>query len=446
MNPDFSNPAFWHRLQFAFTMMYHYLFPQLTMGLVWFIVFWKWKALQTQEERFAKAARFWAKIFGLNFALGVVTGIPMEFQFGTNWAEFTKYSGELIGQTLAMEGMFAFFLESALIGALIWGEKRMGPRTHFLVAVGVAIGSWVSAGFILTTNSFMQHPAGYTMGPDGTLQLADIGAFLLNPWVLVTFAHNQAAALVTGSFAVAALGAFYTLGNRDREQARLYLRYGTIVGFVSSFLVAFPTGDSMAKMVARYQEVSLAAMEGRFESGPAAPITVIGQPNVQKRRLDNPIELPGVLSLLAYGTFHNNVSGLRAFPEDTWPDNIELLYYSFHIMAGLGTIFICIMGLAVLLLVLKRLESTRLMLWVLMLSFPFPYIANTVGWMTAELGRQPWLVYGLFRTRQGMSSVVSSGSTVFTLIGFCGLYLILGLLFLYLVGREIFYGPEATHD
>jgi cytochrome d ubiquinol oxidase subunit I len=446
MNPDFSNPAFWHRLQFAFTMIYHYLFPQLTMGLVWFIVFWKWKALRTRDERFAKAARFWAKIFGLNFALGVVTGIPMEFQFGTNWAGFTKYSGELIGQTLAMEGMFAFFLESALIGALIWGEKRMGPRTHFLVAVGVAIGSWVSAGFILTTNSFMQHPAGYTMGPDGTLQLADIGAFLLNPWVLVTFAHNQAAALVTGSFAVAALGAFYTLGNRDREQARLYLRYGTIVGFVSSFLVAFPTGDSMAKMVARYQEVSLAAMEGRFESGAAAPITVIGQPNVQKRRLDNPIELPGVLSLLAYGTFHSNVPGLGAFPEDTWPDNIELLYYSFHIMAGLGTIFIFVMGLAVLLLVLKRLESTRLMLWVLMLSFPFPYIANTVGWMTAELGRQPWLVFGLFRTQQGMSSVVSSGSTVFTLIGFCGLYLILGLLFLYLVGREIFYGPEATHD
>ena len=446
MNPDFSNPAFWHRLQFAFTMIYHYLFPQLTMGLVWFIVFWKWKALRTGEERFAKAARFWAKIFGLNFALGVVTGIPMEFQFGTNWAGFTKYSGELIGQTLAMEGMFAFFLESALIGALIWGEKRIGPRTHFLVAVGVAIGSWASAGFILTTNSFMQHPVGYTMGPDGTLHLADIGAFLLNPWVLVTIAHNQAAALVTGSFAVAALGAFYTLGSRHREQARLYLRYGTIVGFVSSFLVAFPTGDSMAKMVARYQEVSLAAMEGRFESGPAAPLAVIGQPNVQERRLDNPIELPGLLSLLAYGTFHSNVPGLGAFPADTWPDNIELLYYSFHIMAGLGTIFICVMGLAVLLLMLKRLESTRLMLWVLMLSFPFPYIANTVGWMTAELGRQPWLVFGLFRTQQGMSSVVSSGSTVFTLIGFCGLYLILGLLFLYLIGREIFHGPEATHD
>jgi cytochrome d ubiquinol oxidase subunit I len=166
----------------------------------------------------------------------------------------------------------------------------------------------------------------------------------------------------------------------------------------------------------------------------------------RERRLDNPIELPGVLSLLAYGTFHSDVRGLGAFPEDAWPDNIELLYYSFHIMAGLGTVFIATMALAVLLLFLRRLESTRWMLWVLMLAFPFPYIANTVGWMTAELGRQPWLVYGLFRTQQGMSSVVNPGSAVFTLIGFCGLYFVLGLLFVYLVGREIFHGPEAAHD
>jgi len=446
MNPDFSNPAFWHRLHFAFTMIYHYLFPQLTMGLAWFIVFWKWKALRTGEERYAQAARFWAKIFGLNFAVGVVTGIPMEFQFGTNWAQFTKYSGEVIGQTLAMEGMFAFFLESAMVGALVWGEKRLGPRTHFLVAVGVAVGSWLSASFILTTNAFMQHPVGYAIAPDGSLQLAHIWAFLLNPWVLVQFAHNQAAALVTGSFVVTALGAFYALGDRHRDQARLYLQCGTIVGLAASFLVAFPTGDAQAKMVARYQEVSLAAMEGRFESGPAAGIALIGQPNVRERRLDNPIELPGVLSLLAYGTFHSDVRGLGAFPEDTWPDNIELLYYSFHIMAGLGTVFIATMALAVLLLFLRRLESTRWMLWVLMLAFPFPYIANTVGWMTAELGRQPWLVYGLFRTQNGMSSVVNSGSAVFTLIGFCGIYFVLGLLFVYLVGREIFHGPEAAHD
>ena len=170
MNSVFNDPAFWHRLQFAFTITYHYLFPQLTMGLAWFIVYWKWRALRTGDERYNRAVRFWAKIFGLNFAVGVVTGIPMEFQFGTNWAAFSRSSGGVIGQTLAMEGMFAFFLESAFVGALVWGEKRLGPRNHFLAAVGVATGSWLSAYFILVTNAFMQHPVGYAVTPDGTLR------------------------------------------------------------------------------------------------------------------------------------------------------------------------------------------------------------------------------------------------------------------------------------
>ena len=446
MNSNLSDPAFWHRFQFAFTLIYHYLFPQLTMGLAWFIVFWKWKALRTGDERYTRAARFWAKIFGLNFSVGVVTGIPMEFQFGTNWSAFSKYSGELIGQTLAMEGLFAFFLESAMIGALVWGEKRLGPRNHFLVAIGVAVGSWLSAYFILVTNAFMQHPVGYTVAADGSLLLGNIWAYLLNPWAIVQFCHNQAAALVTGSFVVTALGAFYMLGEKHYDQARLYLKHGTIAGLFASLLVASPTGDRQAKMVARYQEVSLAAMEGRFESGPMASLNVIGQPNVRERRLDNPIAVPGMLSFLAYGTFHRDVRGLDAFPQNTWPDNIELLYYSFHIMAGLGTIFIGIMMLSAVYLFLGRLESNRALLWVLMLAFPFPYIANTVGWMTAELGRQPWLVYGLFRTQQGYSNAVSNGSAIFTLIGFCGLYFVLGLLFLFLVGREIAHGPGETHD
>ncbi len=445
MDSNLGDAVFWHRLQFAFTVIYHYLFPQLTMGLAGFIVYWKWKALRTGQERYAKAARFWAKIFGLNFGVGVVTGIPMEFQFGTNWAAFSNYSGGVIGQTLAMEGMFAFFLESALIGALIWGEKRLGPRHHFLAAVGVAAGSWLSAYFILVTNAFMQHPVGYEVASNGTLQLHDIWLYLNNPWAWVEFVHNQAAALVTGAFVVTALGAIYTLANKYSEQARLYLKSGVIVGLAASVLVAFPTGDRQAKMVARYQEVSLAAMEGRFQSGPMAEITFIGQPNVAKHRLDNPIKLPGALSFLAYGTFHSNVRGLEAFPENIWPGNIELLYYSFHIMAGLGTIFIVLMVWAVLQLIRGRLEFSRRLLWMLMLAFPFPYIANTVGWMTAELGRQPWLIYGLFRTSQGISKAVSSGSTVFTLIGFCGLYFVVGLLFLYLIGREISHGPEAAH-
>ena len=440
MNTD---PAFWSRLQFGFTLTYHYLFPQLTMGLAWFLVYWKWRALRTGEEKYHQAARFWAKIFGLNFAVGVVTGIPMEFQFGTNWADFSRYAGGVIGQTLAMEGMFAFFLESAFVGALIWGEKRLGPHYHFLAAVAVATGSWLSGYFILVTNAFMQHPVGYSSPtPDGPLEIASISAFLLNPWALIQFAHNQTAALVTGSFVVTAVGAFYTLRGLHPTQAKLYLRTGTLVALIASLLVAFPTGDQQAKMVGDHQPVTLAAMEGKFEGGEMAGVALIGQPNVAKQRLDNPIEVPGALSFLAYGTFTSYVHGLNEFPQDTWPDNIELLYYAFHLMITLGTIFILIMAYANFERWRGSLDTNRWLLWVLMLAFPFPYIANTLGWMTAELGRQPWLVYGLFHTNQGYSKMVSNGDTIFTLIGFTGLYFVLGLLFLFLVGREISHGPD----
>lgn len=442
MSSNLYDPAFWSRFQFAFTLTYHYLFPQLTMGLAWFLVYWKWRALRTGDEKYNKAVRFWAKIFGLNFAVGVVTGIPMEFQFGTNWAEFSKYAGGVIGQTLAMEGMFAFFLESAFVGALIWGEKRLGPRYHFMAALAVALGSWLSGYFILVTNAFMQHPVGHRIEADGSLGIDSLGDYLLNPWAWVQFSHNQMAALVTGSFVVAAVGALYALRGTHPTQSRLYLRAGTFTALAASLLVAFPTGDQQAKMVGRHQPVTLAAMEGRFVGGPVAGVAVIGQPNVAARRLDNPIEIPGALSFLAYGTFQSYVHGLEEYPEEIWPDNIELLYYSFHLMITLGTLFIGLMAYAVFQSSRGRLESSTLLLWVLMLAFPFPYIANTLGWMTAELGRQPWLVYGLFHTRDGYSKVVSNGDTIFTLIGFVGLYFVLGLLFLYLVGREIAHGPD----
>jgi cytochrome bd ubiquinol oxidase subunit I len=386
--------------------------------------------------------RFWAKIFGLNFAVGVVTGIPMEFQFGTNWSEFSKFAGGVIGQTLAMEGMFAFFLESAFVGALIWGEKRLGPRYHFVAALAVAVGSWISGYFILVTNAFMQHPVGHQIDSNGVLGITSLSAYLLNPWAIIQFVHNQTAALVTGAFVVAAVGAFYSLRRLHMEQARVYLRAGTFVGLIASFLVAFPTGDQQAKMVGTHQPVTLAAMEGKFEGGPMAGVAMIGQPNIAAQRLDNPIEVPGALSFLAYGTFQSYVRGLTEFPEETWPDNIELLYYSFHLMITLGSIFILLMAVATFQNWRGRLESTNWLLWILMLAFPFPYIANTLGWMTAELGRQPWLVYGLFQTREGYSKVVSNGDVIFTLIGFTGLYFVLGLLFLYLTGREINHGPE----
>ena len=308
--------------------------------------------------------------------------------------------------------------------------------------MAVAVGSWLSGYFILVTNAFMQHPVGYSTAADGSLGISSISGFLLNPWAIVEFAHNQCAAVVTGSFVVAALGAFYLLRGLHLEQARLFLRAGTLVGLVASLLVAFPTGDQQAKMVGHHQPVTLAAMEGKFVGSKMAGVSMIGEPDVKDERIDNPIEVPGTLSFLAYGTFQSYVHGLDEYPRDRWPDNIELLFYAFHIMITLGTIFIGIMGVATYLSWRNHLENNRWMLWVLMLAFPFPYIANTLGWMTAELGRQPWLVYGLFHTQQGYSKVVNNGDVIFTLIGFTGIYFVLGVLFLGLVAREVNHGPD----
>ena len=287
-----------------------------------------------------------------------------------------------------MEGLFAFFLESSFLGLLVFGEQRMGQRGHFLAALALFAGSWLSGYFIICTNAFMQHPVGYGIAPNGTLYLVEFWAFVLNPWALAQYAHNMIAAVVTASFAMAARGAYYALQGLHREQARIFLRVGTTAGLVSSVLVAFPTGDQQAKLVAEHQPVTLAAMEGHFETGARAGIVMIGQPNVKARRLDNAIVVPGFLSFLAYGTFHANVKGLNEFPENSWPDNIELLYYAFHVMAGLGTLFILTMAVAVWLdwrgllgeerHTLARVPLMgRAMLWVLMLAFPFPYIATT---------------------------------------------------------------------
>jgi cytochrome d ubiquinol oxidase subunit I len=440
-----SDPLFWHRLQFGFTITYHYLFPQLTMGLALLVVAMKAVGLRTGRPAWNDAARFWIRIFGLNFALGVVTGVPMEFQFGTNWAEFARRTGGVIGQTLAMEGIFAFFLESSFLALLVFGERRLGPKLHFLAALALLAGSWLSAYFIIATNAFMQHPVGYAMAPDGTFELARLGEFVLNPWAIAQFLHNQMAAVVTSAFVVAAVGAYWTLRGEHAEAARVSLRTGVVAGLAASLLVAFPTGHRQGRLVADHQPVALAAMEGRFESGPRAPLAVIGQPNVAERKLDNPIHLPAVLSWIAYGDFSANVRGLSEFPEEDWPTNIELLYYAFHVMVGLGTLFIALTALAALQLARGRLERTRSLLWALALAFPFPYIANTAGWMTAELGRQPWLVYGLMRTAEGGSPTVHGGSTLFTTLGFAGLYLVLGVLFLFLVAREVGHGPRAPH-
>jgi cytochrome bd ubiquinol oxidase subunit I len=437
-----NDALFLHRIHFAFTITFHYLFPQLTMGLAPLIVLLKTLAINTGDEKYNHAARFWTKIFGVNFALGVVTGIPMEFEFGTNWSKFSELTGGVIGQPLAMEGTFSFFLESAFLGLFLYGEKKLGKWGHWCAAFLVFLGSWLSGFFIIVTDAWMQHPVAYTRLPNGGFTVNSFWALLTNPWALIQYAHNMCGAVTTGAFVMAAVGAFYMLDRKHQEYGRIFLRVGVIAGVISSLAQAFPTGDLHGKYLAKQQPVTIAAMEGLFKSETGAPMVILGQPDAEHQRIDNPIIVNNVLSFLVYGTSTAEVQGLNAFPKDQWPTNIPLLYFAYHIMVGLGTIMIAVMVAATFLLWRRKLYESRWMLWIVMLCFPFPYIANTAGWMTAEVGRQPWLVYGLMRTTQGYSSNVHAGNSLFTLLGYMGLYLVLGVLFVFMMQREIAHGPS----
>ncbi len=387
------------RLQFAVTVTFHYLFPQLTMGLALLLLYLRTRALVTGDDHYQEVARFWTKIFALSFAFGVVTGIPLEFQFGTNWAKFSNFAGGVIGQTLAMEGIFAFFLESSFLGVLLYGEERFSPQVQWFAALMLFLGSWLSGYFILATNAWMQHPVAYTVAPDGRLFVNSLSGLLTNPWLLWQYTHNMTATVVTAAFVMVALGALYLLSGQHVTHAKTFLRTGVVAGAIACALMIFPTGDGNAKQV------------------------------------------PRALSFLVYEDLWAELKGLDAFPREQWPDNVPLLYYTYHIMVGLGTILASVMALSLLMLWRGWLFKSKWLLWLLMLSAPFPYIATTAGWMTAELGRQPWLVYGVLRTAEGASPLVHAGNALFTLLGFLGMYLLLGLLFLFFISQTIREGP-----
>ncbi len=434
------------RMQFAFTITYHYLFPMFTMGLALLVFVLKSIYMRAGNDLYNKSARFWGKIFAVTFVFGVVTGIPMEFQFGTNWAAFSAFTGDVIAQTLAMEGAFAFFLESAFVGIFLFGERRFGQRVHWFSSLMVFVGTWASGYFIITTNSWMQNPVGYRVLENGNIQLDDYWAVLLNPWMFAQYAHNMGGAVVCGAFVMAGLGAYYLLAGRDVEYGRIFLKIGVITSVIASIWMLFPSGHLSSDQVAEHQPVALAAMEGHFKDSDEADLVFIGQPNMERLEVENPIVLPGGLSLLMYGPAGGDVKSLEEFPQKNWPDNIPLLYYSYHVMVGLGTIFIAVTVLAAFMLWQGWLYTFRPMLWAIMLALPFPFIANTAGWFSAELGRQPWLAYGLFRTEEGVSPLVSSGSVLFTLIGFMGMYLIMGLLYVIIMVREVAHGPDHEEE
>src|SRR5947209_1987060 len=435
------------RLQFTLTVTFHYLFPILTMGLALFIAYLKTVAYRARDtergERYDAAAQFWAKIFAVNFAVGVVTGIPLEFQFGTNWASFSNFAGGVIGQTLAMEGVFAFFAESVFLGIFLAGRNRVSARVHWISALFVFAGSWLSGFFIIATNAWMQHPVGYDVA-NGRAELNSLGKLLTNDWLPWQYAHNMSGAAITGAFVLAAMGAFFLLSDRHHEFARICVRVGVVGALIFCALQVFPTGDRQAKNVFEHQPAAFAAMEGVFPTSKGAPLVIIGNPSTEKRRLESTIALPHFLSFMTSRNWTSQVRGLNDIPTDRWPNSVPLVYYAYHIMVGLGTILLLVAALAAFLLWRGRLYTSRAMLWTLMIAFPFTYIANIAGWATAETARQPWLVYDVMRTAAGASpaSAVPAGTGIFTLLGFAGLYLFVGILYLMLLVRIIARGPE----
>jgi cytochrome d ubiquinol oxidase subunit I len=430
------------RWQFAFTIMFHYLFPVLTMGLGVLIAVLKTLELRTGRVIYGRAARFWARIFAITFATGVVTGIPMEFQFGTNWARFSHYAGPVVGQTLFMEGVFAFFAESSFLGVFLFGERRVAPVFHWFASVMVAAGAVLSGFFIVATNAWMQHPVGYAVAGD-RVELTSLTALLGNPYARWQYLHVISGAMITGSMVMAGIGAFYLLARRHEEDGRVFVRVGVTAGILFSLFSLFPTGSFQGENITRFQPAKMAAMEGLFKTQEGAPLAIIGMPDTERQELMDPIYVPGMLSYLAYGNTHAKVTGLNDIPRDQQPP-IEIVYYAYHIMVGLGTMFIAILALAGLLLWRGTLFDRRGVLWLLMLAMPFPYIANEAGWTVSEVGRQPWVVYGLQRVAAGASTNVTAGMTYFTLLGFMGLYLLTGLLYLMLFFRIVHTGPEGA--
>jgi len=402
-----------------------------------------WRKSDAERDAYEGAARFWAKIFAVNFAVGVVTGIPLEFQFGTNWAKFSNYAGGVIGQTLALEGVFAFFAESVFLGIFLASRGRVSERLHYISALFVFAGSWLSGFFIIATNAWMQHPVGYSQSGD-KLQLDSFGDLVTNSWLLWQYPHNMFGAAITGAFVLAAMGAFFMLQGKHERFARVNLTVGVVGALIFTTLQIFPTGDRAAHNTAEHQPAKFAAMEGLFPTQKGAPLVFIGNPDTDQRKLDSTVEMPKLLSFLTSRRWDATTTGLNDIPEDRWPDSVPLVYYAYHIMVGLGTILLLIALIGVFLLWRGKLFRSRAMLWTLMIAFPFTYIANIAGWTTAEVGRQPWTVYGLQRTVDAASppESVPAGTGIFTLLGFAGLYLLVGILFLALIARIVAKGPE----
>jgi cytochrome bd ubiquinol oxidase subunit I len=431
------------RLQFALTIGFHFLFPPITIGLAWLLVVYEYLGWKKKDIDYLRMAKFFAKALALTFAVGVATGIVMEFQFGTNWSEYSKFVGDIFGAPLAAEGVFAFFLESGFLGLYLFGRNRVSKGVHWFAILMVAAGSTMSAFWILVANSWQQTPAGFVIA-NGRAELIDFWAAVFNPSTLVRFFHTVNAALVTGAFFVSGICAYLIMKNKEKQAAMKALRIAIICGFVFSITEIMPTGHEHARQVALTQPEKFAAIEGLYTTEPGgAPMMVFGYPVDNPPMMHAPLEIPGMLSWMVFGKGDVPIMGLDQVPEDERPP-LWLTFVSFHNMVILGMYFLLLMSFGMWRIWKKKLDQSKRYLKFLVWSIPLPLVAIQLGWITAEVGRQPWIVYKLLKTADAYSFTVSAGEVLFSIILFGVVYMLLGSLYLYLLVKKIKHGPEPV--
>jgi cytochrome d ubiquinol oxidase subunit I len=435
------------RLQFAFTIAFHYIYPPLSIGLGVIMVIMEGMYLKTKNPLYEKMTKFWVKVFALTFAIGVATGIVMEFEFGTNWATYSRYVGDVFGSALAAEGIFAFFLESGFLAILVFGWDKVKPPMHFFSTIMVACGAMFSAIWIVVANSWMQTPAGFHIvgeGMNARAEITDFWAMVFNPSSVDRLLHTISGCWLAGAFLVISVGAYYLLKKRHIEFAKSSIKIALIVaGFASLFQLY--TGHHSAIGVHENQPAKLAAMEAVFDDQQDAPIYLFGWVNDENQEINFAVAIPGMLSLMISGTTEQKVTGLNTFPEDERPP-VNIVFQAYHLMVAIGFTLIGISLLGLFFWWRGSLFDKKWMLWIFVFSVLGPQIANQVGWITAEVGRQPWIVYGFLRTSEGLSKAVEAGQVLFSLIMFGIIYLFLFVLFIYLLNEKIKHGPEGVDE
>ncbi|MAT70197.1 MAG: cytochrome ubiquinol oxidase subunit I [Planctomycetaceae bacterium] len=447
------------RLQFALTIMFHYLFPPLTIGLGVVLVYLEGMYLWTKDPLYESAAKFWTKIFGLNFALGVVTGIVMEFEFGTNWAVYSRYVGDVFGSALAAEGIFAFFLESGFLSLLLFGWDRVGPKMHFFATCMVSLGSIFSSIWITVANSWQQTPAGHEIRehmingqPFLRAEIVDFWALVFNPSTMHRLVHVWLGAFLLGAFFVMSISAWYVLRGRHLEFARRSFTGALILATICS-LAQLVSGDLQAKSVAEHQPAKLAAMEGLFETTESAPLYLWGWPDEEAGEVKYGVAIPGMLSLLIHHDTAAEVPGLNDLDEQFGTPPVWLTFQSYHAMIGIGMVMIAATLLASYWRWRGTLFEKRAVMWFFVLAVGLAVAGNELGWVAAEVGRQPWVVYptivdgqavGGLRTSDALSESVSSGQVLGSIIAFGLVYLLLFALWVMLLHQKISHGPEPV--